>query len=213
MGEIKRRLIECALREWRYFGASTRDIEDRWNIVGTQSAEPFRSHINHYWRAAGEPDWDGGTDEPWSAAFISWCFKIAGAGAFFSPDGTHSVYIDRIRRHDGMSDLLVLHDPATVAVAPGDLIWNSRQPDLANPVADIPLTYEAAVDRLATEDYFASHVDIVIAVEDGRCESIGGNVSPPGVGGSVTRSAWRLDSEGRLADPRKAWIGVVANGL
>jgi hypothetical protein len=112
-----------------------------------------------------------------------------------------------------MSDRLVLRDPAAVAVAPGDLIWNSRQPDLANPVADIALTHEAAVERLEAGDFFASHVDIVVAVEDGRCESVGGNVSPPGVGGSVTRSTWRLDPQGRLADPRKPWIGVVTNGL
>jgi hypothetical protein len=213
MGVIKTRLIQCAQREWRYFGESTRNIDNQWNIVGDEADEPFRSHINHYWRSVGEPDWDGGTDEPWSAAFICWCFKIAGAGALFSPDGTHSVYIDRIRRHDHMSPDLILRSPATVAVAPGDLIWNSRQPDPANPDPDIPLTYEAAVAKLQDEDFFASHVDIVVVVEADRCESIGGNVSNLEIGGSVTRSTWRLDQQGRLADPRKPWIGVVKNGL
>src|SRR5687767_8385101 len=94
MGEVKRRLIACAEREWGYFGGSTRSLDDQWHIVGDEADEPFRSHINHYWRAVGEPGWDGGTDEPWSAAFISWCFRIAGAGPLFRPSDTHSEYID-----------------------------------------------------------------------------------------------------------------------
>lgn len=213
MGEIKRRLIECALREWQYFGGSTRTIDNQWTIVGDESVQPFTSHINHYWRAVGEPGWDGATNQPWSAAFICWCFRIAGAGALFSPESTHSVYIDRIRRHDGMSDDLVLRDPANTAVAPGDLIWNSRQPDPEDPDPDIPNTYADAIVKLQEGDFFTSHVDIVVSVADGRCESIGGNVSNADVGGSVTRSTWRLDEGGRLADPRKNWVGVVKNGL
>ncbi|MEA3048011.1 MAG: hypothetical protein QOJ53_2343, partial [Sphingomonadales bacterium] len=47
----------------------------------------------------------------------------------------------------------------------------------------------------------------------GRCDSIGGNVSNRDPGGSVTRSAWRLAPDGTLDDSRKAWIGVVRNGL
>lgn len=112
-----------------------------------------------------------------------------------------------------MSEALVLIDPAEAAVSPGDLIWNSRQPDPEHPDPDIPLSYGAAAAKLDAEDFFASHVDIVVSAGDGRCESIGGNVSNAQVGGSVTRSTWELDGRGRLTDRRKPWIGVVLNGL
>ena len=70
-----------------------------------------------------------------------------------------------------------------------------------------------ATARLAAGDFFISHVDIVVAVGQGRCDSIGGNVSNLDVGGSVTKSTWRLDDQGCLSDPRKPWIGVVRNDL
>jgi hypothetical protein len=213
MSEFKQRLIETAEREWRYFGGSTRNLDDNWTIVGDRAVEPYKSHIGLYWRAVGRPDWDGGTDEPWSAAFISWCFATAGAGGLFSGDETHSVYMDRIRRHEGMSDALVLHPPGAAAVAPGDLIWNSRPPNAAYPYPGHPLTYGEAIELLDAGMFFASHTDIVAAVGHGWCESIGGNVCNVEEGGSVTRSTWRLDGDGRIADPRKDWIGVVKNGL
>jgi hypothetical protein len=213
MGEIKQRLIEAAEREWRYFGGSTRDLDDVWAIAGEEADEPYRSRVGVYWRSVGRPEWDGGIDEPWSAAFISWCFETAGAGGLFSPDETHSVYMDRIRRHEGMAGALVLRPAADAPVAPGDLIWNSRRPGPAYPYPGFPLSYAEAVALLEAGMFFASHADIVVAVGQGWCESIGGNVSNVDPGGSVTRSTWRLDEAGRLADVRKPWIGVVKNGL
>lgn len=210
MGEVKDRLIACATREWRYFGESTRSIDNVWTIVGDEATEPFTSHISHYWASVGHPAWNGATDQPWSAAFICWCFKIAHAR--FSSDATHSVYIDRIRRHDEMSEALSLHPPETL-LEPGDLIWNSRQLDPADPDPTIPVTHQDAIEALDDGDFFISHVDIVVSVDGDRCESIGGNVSNLDVGGSVTRSTWRLNNGGILADPRKHWIGVVKNAL
>lgn len=208
MGTIKERLIESAVREWEAFGRSTRSLDDRWHLVGLQRAEPFRSRVGDYWAAVGRPDWDGDTPEPWSAAFISWCFAAAGAGELFSPDETHSVYIDRIRRHDGMAEALRLCPPPTTPVTPGDLIWNAR----SDAGEEIPQSYDAAVAELEAGNFFYSHVDIVVSLAAGRCDSIGGNVSNLDEG-SVTRSTWRLDSHGVLVDPRKPWIGVVRNGL
>jgi len=213
MGEIKQRLIEAATGEWRFFGGSTRSLDEVWKLFGDEAVEPFRSRVGDYWRAVGRPDWDGGTDEPWSAAFISWCFAEAGAGGLFAPDETHSVYVDRIRRQEGMSEALVLLPPGDARVAPGDLIWNSRSPNRGYPCPGHPLTYEEALPLLDGGIFFASHVDIVVSAGEGRCDSIGGNVCNVPEGGSVTRSTWRLDEAGRIADPRKDWIGVVKNGL
>lgn len=213
MGDFKQRLIETAEREWRYFGSSTRSLDEAWKIVGDRAVEPFKSRVGVYWSAVGRPDWNGGTDEPWSAAFISWCFATAGAGGLFSPDETHSVYMDRIRRHQGMSEALVLNPPGAVPVAPGDLIWNSRQARPSYSFPGYPKTFEEAVALLDKGIFFASHTDIVVSVGEDRCDSLGGNVCNFEEGGSVVRSTWRLDESGRLADPRKTWIGVVKNGL
>lgn len=212
MGRIADRLVQAALREWTFFGGSTRGLDGSWSIAGDEADEPYRSRIGRYWEAVGRPGLDGGSDEPWSAAFVSWCFAEAGAGAAFSGHDTHSVYIDRIRRRDGMSERLLLLAPASAALAPGDLIWNSRWEN-AGDEARAPKSFDAAVAELEAGNFFPSHVDIVVAVDEGRCDSVGGNVSNRDPGGSVTRSTWRLAENGAIADPRKAWIGVVRNRL
>jgi hypothetical protein len=212
MAGIKRRLIETALGEWDFFGRSTRGLDGRWDLAGDEKDEPYRSRVGLYWAAVGRPELDGGSDEPWSAAFISWCFAAAGAGAAFSGHDTHSVYVDRIRRHDGMSEKLVLAPTAAAPLAPGDLIWNSRWESDAEETRS-PKTFDAALAALEAGNFFPSHVDIVVAVGPGQCDSIGGNVSNRDPGGSVTRSTWRCAAAGTIADPRKSWIGVVKNGL
>ena len=201
------RLVEVATREWEYFRRTTRALDDSWQLGGNLDEEPFTSRIGDYWKAVDRPDWDGLTPEPWSAAFISWCFAEAGAGTAFHGDETHSVYVDRIRRHDGMSERLTLHDPALAVPRVGDLIWNSRGE------RDPPGSYAEALKQLDAGRFFDSHVDVVVEIAGGRCSSIGGNVWHQKVGGSVTRSDWRTDAQGRIADDRKTWIGVIRNAL
>jgi hypothetical protein len=204
------KLLETVLAEWASFGHSTRSIDNVWNVVGEESRDPFRLRVRDYWAAVGQPTWDGTTEQPWSGAFISWCFKTAGAGNNFKGDATHAVYIDRIRRAQSPAAKLQLLDPAKAAVGPGDLIWNSRR---TSDRSDVPGSFDVAVTQLAANDFFPSHVDIVVAVENGRCDSVGGNVSNREPGGSVTRSTWHLDPARKIIDPRKSWIGVVKNGL
>jgi len=204
------KLLETVLAEWAFFGHSTRSLDNVWNVLGEESQDPFRLRVRDYWAAVGQATWDGTTEQPWSGAFISWCFKTAGAGDSFKGDATHAVYIDRIRRAQSPAAKLQLLDPAKTPVAPGDLIWNSRR---TSDRSDVPGSFDAAVARLAAKDFFPSHVDIVVAAGGGRCDSVGGNVSNRDPGGSVTRSTWHLDPAGKITDPRKSWIGVVKNGL
>ena len=207
MDDIAARLVAVATREWNFFRRTTRHLDDHWDLGANLDEPPYSARIGEYWDAVGRPDWDGLTPEPWSAAFISWCFAQAGAGSAFHGDETHSVYVDRIRRRHGMSGKLALHDPARAAPRVGDLIWNSRGE------RDPPQSHAEALAQLDAGRFFDSHVDVVIEIRDGVCGSIGGNVWFQKVGGSVTRSDWRLDAKGRLADPRKTWIGVIANDL
>ncbi len=215
MADVKEALIAVATAEWERWGRSTRDGHD-WRIAGEEWEDPHAARVGEYWRAVGQADWDGRTDQPWSAAFISWCFATAGWQGLFDGHDTHSAYVDRIRRGvEGMSPALVLYPPGAVRLKVGDLIWNSRKPDLAGALP-APRSHDEAVARLAAGDFFASHVDIVVSVEGDRCASIGGNVSNVDPGGSVTRSTWPL-KDGTIDVPHveaaKAWIGVVANGV
>src|ERR1051326_478136 len=66
---------------------------DRFHLVD-ESHEPLRSQIVKYWQDVGEPF--PGVEVAWSAVFISFCVKEAGAtpGEFaFSPQ--HSVFVFR----------------------------------------------------------------------------------------------------------------------
>jgi hypothetical protein len=205
MGVVADEMVRLALQEWETFGRSVRSLADEWTIVGNESQEPYTSHITRYWATVGHPHWDGATPEPWSGAFVSWCFVAAEAGDAFRPHGKHSQYVDWIRLQDGTSPLLRLRRPSR-SVASGDLIWNARG-------AGAPAGYDEAVARLEEGDFFISHVDVVVDVRAGECDSVGGNVYPGPVGGSVVKSTWRLDANGTLADERKTWLGVVKNGL
>ncbi len=201
MSHIREKLVEVAIREWEIFGKSYRGLDERWHIVGDEAKEPWTGIVNKYWRSVGLKDWDGNTKQPWSAAFISWCFRQA--WPHFKGSPKHSAYIDHLRRDH--LDKLTLEDPRHTVLRPGDLIWNARGKRQPHHMIE-------AVHRLAKGDFFDSHVDIVVSVGPGSCDSIGGNVSNRDPGGSVTRSTWRL-SNGRLLDSRKNWIGVVKNGL
>ena len=49
--------------------------------------------IADYWSALGLSDWDGCTDQPWSAAFISFMVREAGGGDRFAYSVAHRDYI------------------------------------------------------------------------------------------------------------------------
>ena len=204
-------LIAIATAEWDYFQRPTRALDDQWFLPSNGVEEPWRSRVHDYWLSVDRPDQYGDTDEPWSAAFISWCFAQTGAVArgAFTPNETHSCYIDSIRHHRGASEKLILMPP-NVPLARGDLIWNARGEGV------IPLNYAEALARLDQGDcdHFYSHVDIISDVGDGWADSIGGNLwNTPKGGGAVVKNRWRCDARGALDDDRKPWIGVVKNGI
>lgn len=210
MGFIEQ-LIEIASREWEFFLRPTRSIDDVWFLPSNGVDEPWRSRVHDYWLSVDRPDQNGATDEPWSAAFISWCFTKAGAVARgdFMADETHSCYIDAIRHQKRASEKLILMPP-DAPLSVGDLIWNARGE------GRIPKTYKEAIARLDSGpcDTFYSHVDIVTRVTAGEADSIGGNVwNTKKGGGAVVKTTWALDANGALNDDRKPWIGVVKNGL
>jgi hypothetical protein len=110
--------------------------------------------------------------EPWSAAFISWVMCEAGLGDMtqFRRSAAHRDYIDQaIRARDGEAPeaAYAAYDAGEVAIAPGDLLCNSRA----------GFDYRSLADRRENPVNNAlTHCDIVVKVEASRVLLIGGNV-------------------------------------
>src|SRR5262245_61924007 len=89
---LRRNIVSVAVREW-----------ERWNAHGrkTETDPSIRSTLADYWRRGagvqvresdlGSTSFQAG--HPWSAAFISWVMRHAGAGSAFRYAPSHSTYI------------------------------------------------------------------------------------------------------------------------
>ena len=195
--------VQIALREWRAFGQqvvlpNTELPEDEEREQG------LWQRVGEYWWLGLDPSWpqagwtgihnENGQVFPesqdgnyaWSAAFISYVMRMAGAGSRFPYSEAHSDYINAARRHGlGSEPGTVITAERVEVYAPqrGDLMcyWRGRN----------AITY----DDLPT-DRFPSHCDIVVAVTSFELEVIGGNVD-----NAVAMKRIPVTSDGHLAGP------------
>jgi hypothetical protein len=88
--------------------------------------EPLRSQIRRFWRDLGFTF--PGVTTPWSAVFVSWCVKKAGALATeFRFAAAHSVFVHQsIQNATGNTGVFRGVDAATAKPAVGDIIQNNR---------------------------------------------------------------------------------------
>lgn len=197
---VRGNILRLADAEWNAFGNQTiyRDGgRERIDPVGVWEDERRGSpHIRAYWQAVGE-DWSGyDCDKPWSAAFISWIMREAGAPADqFTPSGLHADYLRAIAKEDGKPGArFALHDPVSYAPKPGDLICATRAGSSVPAYNNIP-------------DGTPMHCDLVVANEGGVLESIGGNVR-----NSVSKTVREIGPDGLLpASGDRPWVLVVEN--
>jgi len=139
----------------------------------------------------------------WSAAFISYVMRIAGAGAGFPYAADHARYIDigkkmALGRTSGW--LIAAERPAAYAPQPGDLICTGRGAAGALTYDDLPA------------GHFPAHCDIVVdTAVPGQISVIGGNVDD-----AVTLKHVPVTPDGRLASPdgvaldtRYPWMVVL----
>ncbi len=207
--------VQIALREWRAFGSP---VHAREAAPGPdlERAEGLWQRVGEYWWLGlplGMPEqgWTGkhdahgrvfpaGDDEhyAWSAAFIDYVMRMAGATGHFPYAPSHSTYINLAREHrPGVA--LDAEPPERYAPRRGDLIcaWRDRHPVR---FADLP-----------TGDFFPSHCDIVVGREPGVIDAIGGNVDNAV---ALTRVPVAADGrlvgpDGRLLDPDIPWFVVL----
>lgn len=203
-------LVAVARREWTRWGGPAERIDG--SLVGftadrMEAVSPFWIWVGEYWHAINSP-LDGRDSPAWSAAFISYCFKEAGAGTRFPYHDNHSIYVSKI--DGGGFAGLSLRDPAATPVKLGDLLWASRSGgDCRTPPATFTKAKaEVKKIRLGTADSFCSHSDIVVGIRPGEVDVIGGNVKQ-----AVTRTTYKLDMQGHIRDGRRNFVGVIRNGL
>ena len=141
---------------------------DQFHLID-ENDPPLSGQIKKYWTTLGL-DFPG-VEEPWSAVFVSFCVKTAGASAAeFKFAAAHSVFVHKAiqnaSRGTGVFRGVKITDQP---VAVGDIVQNNRQGN------DFDFNFAKA-----NTDY-KSHSAIVISVgEDARGKfafTIGGNES------------------------------------
>lgn len=198
--------VAIAQREWRAFGSIVND-----DPPGTPPRYPrpdlqpgLWQRVGDFWwfgmdAATKEGGWTGryneygtpylGEPPAWSAAFVSYVMRAAGAGTGFPYSPLHADYINAAARNEG-----VLHAERPEGYAPqvGDLICLGRGNARSLTFDDLPTTR------------FFAHCDIVTSAVPGQLEVIGGNV----VGGVTLRHV-PTTLDGRIQDPRYPWFVVL----
>jgi len=216
-------VVAVALREWRLFGQTIADPEgDAVRVIKPEREEGLWQRVGEYWwlgmnAGSAEPAWTGkhdgrgvvfppenDGDYAWSAAFISYVMRIAGAGQRFPYSADHADYINAGRRVSlGQSQAWVVSAERVqdYAPRPGDLVCFGRGAARGLRFEDLP-----------TPGLFPSHCDIVVDTSvPGRVGVVGGNVQD-----SVTMNFVPVTLEGKLATPegvvldtRFPWMAVL----
>lgn len=178
---LRDRVVRIASGERLFWGNGKR----------TETQAIVSSRLQKYWKAAGfeftltqlrDPDFQA--KWPWSAAFVSWVMKTAGAGDDFRYTASHWRYVaaakaNRIAGNDKPTRAYRVEEHS---VEIGDIVVKRR--------ASMTATYDNI------ESGHPTHGDIVVAIEDGRAVTIGGNV-----GHSVRTTFVDLDDDHKINDP------------
>jgi hypothetical protein len=213
-------VVEVALREWRAFGQVVDDNTDTPEVAeGPERAPALWQRVGEYWWLglnADRPEvaWTGKHDArgrvfpasedgefAWSAAFISYVMRIAGAGNRFPFAPSHWEYIDAGRRAaDGTGNTVVLAErPEAYAPRPGDIICMGRG-----------RARELRYEHLPAGP-FPAHCDIVVRTLPGGLDVVGGNVRDTVAMKRVPTTGERMlaTPDGAVLDTRHPWMAVL----
>ncbi|MCE3281697.1 MAG: hypothetical protein K0Q66_434 [Chitinophagaceae bacterium] len=188
-GTFKERLVATTLSEYaRWNNGALRETDSR-------AAEILRA----YWEmgTVGVPTNEELSDSiwqenrPWSAVFISWIMKQAGAGNTFRYAHAHANYIAWARDNAPGKSAFVAYDVKDRSSAwpePGDLICMNREKN-QHTLQDL-------------QPYHASHCDVVVEVnrEMNMMITIGGNLAQ-----TVNKRIVWLDVNGHV-DAGREWM-------
>ena len=213
--------VAIAMREWRLFGQPVDDGPPDALPSAPAEAKPERQpglwqRVGEYWwigvnsgeRASawtGKHNQNGAvfpyTDDSeyaWSAAFISYVMRIAGAGDRFPYAPSHAAYVNAAAAHD--SPILRPWPPDGYAARPGDLICRGRHGASGLRFGDLP-----------TRQLWPGHCSIVVDVQPGLLSVLGGNVDDAVTMTHVpiTETGMLARPDGTVLDSRYRWFVVL----
>jgi hypothetical protein len=216
--------VAIALREWRAWGSPVND-DPPGSHPDLGDAKPERQpglwqRVGEYWWLGQNADqpangWTGKHDSfgtlyaptgdeqyAWSAAFISYVMRTAGAGTRFAYSPSHATYINiaaQMAQGTQQNWAVIAERADSYAPQPGDLICHGRRAARTLRFEDLPA------------GPFTSHCDLVIGPGPDGLSVIGGNVED-----SVTLKHVPIDGAGRIAgsgnvayDRRYPWMVVL----
>ena len=213
--------IAIAMREWRMFSQPMESDQPGVQQNRTPEQKPERTpglwqRVGEYWWIGLNPSdtetsWTGKHDRngrvfpasidedyAWSAAFISYVMRIAGAGDRFPYSANHATYVNVAAA--GRSPILRADPPEGYAPKRGDLICHGRSWAANLRFSDLPTSY-----------LWPGHCAVVVAVQQGMLSVIGGNTNdavtmtnvPIGAGGKLA------NADGLVLDTRYPWCVVL----
>ena len=170
-----------------------------WGEGSIKEDEPgIRPVLEDYWCTGvhwipDDPEW--WKNVPWSAVFISWIMRQAGAGNDFAYSALHTDYVGAAKQNKlaNNSNPFKAYRINEVAPGIGDLVCKERE--------NSGVTYDNVDDGAIRK----SHTDIVVGVNDGELSVIGGNVSH-----SVSKTTVEIDESGHITE--KDYYAVVRVG-
>lgn len=191
--------VAIAEREWRVFGSPVNDEPPGRDVPRSERLDRrpgLWQRVGDYWwfsqnANSREGGWTSRYDESgreygdigpaWSAAFISYVMRAAGAGARFSYSPLHAEYINAAARGEGV---LRAEPPDSYAPQLGDLICTGRASSRNMRFENLPAPS------------FYGHCDLVVERQPGLLRVIGGNVAS-----GVTLKNVPVTAAGTLAEP------------
>lgn len=172
---LRGRVVERAVAEWTFFDRPT--LQDgRLLRVGRKEGDSGQwQRVITYWREglrnnSVHDDADvRSRDHPWSAAFIAYVMKAAGAGDQFPYAASHSGSIKEAiynRQHSIQNVHLIGHRITDYAPRPGDLLCATRS--WATGVVNY--------DNARRFDFFPSRCELVVRTASDQIVTIGGDL-------------------------------------
>lgn len=189
-------LLAAARAEWLRFDKGR----------GMEYLDPYAGYVGEMWHAIGL-DLDGrDRGMPWSAAFISWAVRKAGAGYNkFKFAASHSVFV-----HDAIQ--------ARVLERLDRPFWGYRLTQAKPAIGDIVARNRAgnafSYDYAEAHAQYISHSDIVVEARPGMIRVMGGNVgqtvSLSSLSGGDNLQEYELDANGFIKPGQKV-IALLKN--
>lgn len=210
--------VAVAMDEWRLWGMRVDDSGGAGYVkedatMGERQPGLWERIGEYWWEGmnASEPEasWTGkhngqgkvfpaaaDGDYAWSAAFISYVMRIAGAGPKFPYAPDHATYINyaaRAAKGEVHDPLLIAENPATYTPSLGDLVCFPRGSAHGLTFEDLPTAYA-----------FPAHCGIVVASGNDEISVVGGNVDD-----AVTMEHLHTNDQGELSGNMENWFVVL----